>query len=419
MNQDNLINLIGDLAKQVRLLRMENTETQKAVKQLQREENNTPQTELPHVVPRAPKVDTTLYGIQSTLANITRPIDFYIYKKVQNNPEWSHSEDPDITFTLEMRLLLADVASGITQSRRDLVYRTMELPEKVPKLNEEQDDSLFNSEEFDTVVEANKKARKRPVRSKGPFCQRQQVASGIASTTAQNQQAAPTAPTAPSSQSSPISFSGGMVKKIVLEGFQIQFNQLSETQTTLLCTKFTPALPRKIAPEAHKLFQKEKFNFITTEVAALLSKHAIEESLIHDPKKDWGFKTSTRLEKIKRTCSTTTFQNRIIDIDMQDDIEKRLHDIDRSTRCVSTYSYSREMQEIPEIPMEWENTSVQSASVRSFPQPFSLYQNAAPDNNLGTSIGNKDCVLFGRHHNIAEEPTNMPGEHQYSSVKAQ
>ncbi|PVU90024.1 hypothetical protein BB561_005060 [Smittium simulii] len=55
MNQDNLISLIGDLAEQVRLLRMENTETQKAVKQLQREENNTPQTELPHVVPRAPK----------------------------------------------------------------------------------------------------------------------------------------------------------------------------------------------------------------------------------------------------------------------------------------------------------------------------------------------------------------------------
>ncbi|OLY81867.1 hypothetical protein AYI68_g4021, partial [Smittium mucronatum] len=210
MNQDNLISLIGDLAEQVRLLRMENTETQKAVKQLQREENNTPQTELPHIVPRAPvadlifspelseanplaeedffrnpltekerkgmiyscpksnfmhyippalndtastavkKVDTTLYGIQSTLANITRPIDFYIYKKVQSSPEGNQPEDPDIKFALEMRLLLADVASGITQSRRDLVYKTMELPGKVPKLNIEQEDSLFNTEEFDT-----------------------------------------------------------------------------------------------------------------------------------------------------------------------------------------------------------------------------------------------------------------------------
>ncbi|OMJ25694.1 hypothetical protein AYI69_g4207 [Smittium culicis] len=115
---------------------MENTETQKAAKKLQREENNTPQTELLHVFPKAPvsdhvffpefseayplpeedffhnplteesgkgmlyscpkfnvmnyippalndtasavvkKFDTTLYGIQSTLTNTTRPIDF-------------------------------------------------------------------------------------------------------------------------------------------------------------------------------------------------------------------------------------------------------------------------------------------------------------------------------------------------------
>ncbi|PVU90243.1 hypothetical protein BB561_004948 [Smittium simulii] len=76
MNQDNLINLIGDLAEQVRLLRMENTETQKAVKQLQREENNTPQTELPHVVPRAPVADLIFFPELSE-ANPLAEEDFF------------------------------------------------------------------------------------------------------------------------------------------------------------------------------------------------------------------------------------------------------------------------------------------------------------------------------------------------------
>ncbi|PVU95719.1 hypothetical protein BB561_001644 [Smittium simulii] len=76
MNQDNLISLIGDLAEQVRLLRMENTETQKAVKQLQREENNTPQTELPHVVPTAPVADLIFFPELSE-ANPLAEEDFF------------------------------------------------------------------------------------------------------------------------------------------------------------------------------------------------------------------------------------------------------------------------------------------------------------------------------------------------------
>ncbi|OMJ20059.1 hypothetical protein AYI70_g4345 [Smittium culicis] len=412
MNQENLINLIGDLAEQVRLLRMKNTGTQKAVKQLQREENNTPQTELPHVVPRAPFADLIFFPELSE-ANPLAEEDFFrnqlteeerkgmLYSFPKSNvmhyipPALNDTASTAVkkvdTTLYEMRLLLADAASGITQSRRDLVYRTMELPGKVPKLNEGQDDSLFNSEEFDTVVEANRKARKRPVRSKGPFRQRQQVASGIAPTTAQNQQAVPTAP---SSQSA---------------GLRTNVNYASSSS-------------QKKDAQSRKRFDNNRSSRTIIKARDRGSKKANSwflQSLTHNPKKDWGLKTSTRLAKIKRTCSTTTFQNGIIDIDMQDDIEERLYDINRSIRCVPTYSHPREMQEIPEIPMEWENIPVQSASVRSFPQPFSLYQDTAPDNNLGTSLGNKDCVLFGRHHNIGEKPTNMPEEHQYSSIKAQ
>ncbi|OLY85523.1 hypothetical protein AYI68_g285 [Smittium mucronatum] len=443
------------------------------------------------------KVDTTLY-------------DFYIYKKVQNNPEGDHSEDPNIKFALEMRLLLADAASGITQSRRDLVYNTMELPGNFPKFNEEQDDSLFNSEEFNAIVEANRKARKRPVRSKGPFLQRQQVASASPLQRRKINKLPQLSHPANRIMAikdkifgqegkkrfpnrigklfnrwrSPISFSGGMVKidrqPMGQKGFFGRFSNsiqsiirkpdnsyprfpaptLSRTTpqnlscgalvgrafgSTNACSAGAQFFPSgKIAPairaglrtnvnytssslqkkgaQSRKRFDNNRSSRTIIKARDRESKKANSwflQSLIHNPKKYWGIKTSTRLAKIKQTRSTTTFQNEIIDSDMQDDIEERLYDINRFTRCVTTYSYSREMQEIPEIPMEWENIPVQSAFFRSFSQPFSLYQDNAPDNNLGTSLGNKDCVLFGQHHNIGGKPTNIPGENQYSAIKAQ
>ncbi|PVU89610.1 hypothetical protein BB561_005264 [Smittium simulii] len=100
MNQDNLINLIGDLAEQVRLLRMENTETQKAVKQLQREENNTPQTELPHVVPRAPVADLIFFPELSE-ANPLAEEDFF------RNP----IEEMSIKSFVEFKIDIAPIVS--------------------------------------------------------------------------------------------------------------------------------------------------------------------------------------------------------------------------------------------------------------------------------------------------------------------
>ncbi|PVU88818.1 hypothetical protein BB561_005685 [Smittium simulii] len=233
---------------------MENIENQKAVKQLQSEKNNTPQTELPHVFPRAPVADLIFFSKFFTKSNVmhyvppelsntasvaVKKVDNALY--VQNSPKQNHSKDPDIKFDLEMRLLLADIASGIIQLQQNLS---------------------------------------------------QQVLSGIAFTTAQNQKATSTDS---SSQS---------------------YNDNKE----------------------------QKF---------------------------WSRKKK------------------------------------------------KEIQEIPEIHMEWENIPVQSSSVRSFPEPFSLYQNTTPNNNVGTSLENKDCVLSGQNYNIVEEPTNMPGKHHYSFIKAQ
>ncbi|OLY79799.1 hypothetical protein AYI68_g6117 [Smittium mucronatum] len=311
-----------------------------------------------------------------------------------------------------MRLLLADAASGITQSRQDLVYRTMELPEKVTKLNEEQEDSLFNSEEFDTLFEANRKARKRPVRSKDPFRQRQQVASGIAPTTAQNQQAAPTAP---SSQSIgkpftrwrlPISFSGGMVKiDRQPMGQKDCFGRFSNYIQSII-RKPDKSSPRFPAPTLPRI---------------TLQNHSAGAQFFPKGKIVLALRVGL-WTNVNYTSSSSQ---------KKDDQSRKRFDNNRSSRTIikardrgSKKANSWFLQSLihnlkKDMGFKTRKNSSSKCFFSVFPQPFSLYQDTAPDNNLVTSLGNKDCVLFGRHHNIGKKPTNMPGEHQYSSIKAQ
>ncbi|PVU96557.1 hypothetical protein BB561_001095 [Smittium simulii] len=49
----------------------------------------------------------------------------------------------------EVRLLLADAASNITQLRKKLIYKTMDLPKKALNLSEETNDSLLEQEQFE------------------------------------------------------------------------------------------------------------------------------------------------------------------------------------------------------------------------------------------------------------------------------
>ncbi|OMJ29313.1 hypothetical protein AYI69_g1189 [Smittium culicis] len=71
--------------------------------------------------------DTTLHGIQVALAQATRMIDFYVHHWIQDNPGIT-TDDQHIVFSNTMRVLLADVASMITQGRLDNLHKGMEFP---------------------------------------------------------------------------------------------------------------------------------------------------------------------------------------------------------------------------------------------------------------------------------------------------
>ncbi|PVU92190.1 hypothetical protein BB561_003968 [Smittium simulii] len=83
----------------------------------------------------ARKADSTLRGIQVALAQATRPVDYYVYRIIQDNPGIT-SDDPRFFFADTVRVLLSDIAATVTQGRLDNLHRGMNLPGNPQKLLE-------------------------------------------------------------------------------------------------------------------------------------------------------------------------------------------------------------------------------------------------------------------------------------------
>ncbi|PVU92850.1 hypothetical protein BB561_003576 [Smittium simulii] len=74
------------------------------------------------------KLGSQLYGIQLNLANMTRPIDYFVHNRIINNPGAKPKSDDVLEFAEIMRVSISDLASSITQIRVDNLYKTMKLP---------------------------------------------------------------------------------------------------------------------------------------------------------------------------------------------------------------------------------------------------------------------------------------------------
>ncbi|PVU86994.1 hypothetical protein BB561_006494 [Smittium simulii] len=57
------------------------------------------------------KTDSAIYGIQKALYQATRPIDYYVHRRIIDNLELNTAEDPAIMFASTMQVLLADIAA--------------------------------------------------------------------------------------------------------------------------------------------------------------------------------------------------------------------------------------------------------------------------------------------------------------------
>ncbi|PVU96831.1 hypothetical protein BB561_000939 [Smittium simulii] len=118
------------------------------------------------------KTDYALYGIQLALAQATRPIDFYVHRRIQDSPTLDTAEDPEKMFASTMRALLSDIAATVTKTRLDNIHREMGLPGKPQQLIPSDTKPLMDQEILDALVASKKPAPRR--QKVQPFCKRQQ-----------------------------------------------------------------------------------------------------------------------------------------------------------------------------------------------------------------------------------------------------
>ncbi|OLY83568.1 hypothetical protein AYI68_g2289 [Smittium mucronatum] len=114
---------------------------------------------------------------------------------IRNNPGAKQETDDTLELAEIMRILISDLASSITQSRVDNLYKTMELTGKAPQLLESANKPLFDQEKLDTLVASKKTERKpRKMGYKKPFLQRHHAASSFTPAPVQNNQASTSQP---------------------------------------------------------------------------------------------------------------------------------------------------------------------------------------------------------------------------------
>ncbi|OLY81930.1 hypothetical protein AYI68_g3960 [Smittium mucronatum] len=105
-------------------------------------------------------LDTTLHKIQTMLAQVIRPIDYELHRKIQDNQGIITTEYPDISFANTMWVLLFDIAASVTQSRIDNLHNRMELLRRVKRIFDTEKNLLTGQDAFDALL-AKKKTETR------------------------------------------------------------------------------------------------------------------------------------------------------------------------------------------------------------------------------------------------------------------
>ncbi|PVU86859.1 hypothetical protein BB561_006520, partial [Smittium simulii] len=119
------------------------------------------------------KSNTSLYGIQMALANMTRPLDDYVHKKLKDLAT-SIKDNDDLEFAHLMQELLSD----------------MKLSGRVPQLVELTLKPLIENKQLGALLEFKKAPTKNRSRKRRHFCLRQQNFYGTAPAVAQTTQSA-------------------------------------------------------------------------------------------------------------------------------------------------------------------------------------------------------------------------------------
>ncbi|OMJ30147.1 hypothetical protein AYI69_g317 [Smittium culicis] len=108
---------------------------------------------------RGEKVDSVIYGIQLTLAQATRSINYNTNRRIQDTPGINTEDYYEIVFASTMRALLSDIAATVNQAKIDNLHKSLKHPGKPIQLFEPGTKPMMDQEVFYALI-AKKPAEK-------------------------------------------------------------------------------------------------------------------------------------------------------------------------------------------------------------------------------------------------------------------
>ncbi|OMJ14228.1 hypothetical protein AYI69_g8682, partial [Smittium culicis] len=124
-----------------------------------------------NITSAAKNTDTTLYGIQIYLVQATRSLHNFVYSKCMEDSE-AAKEVEGVALVSAMRLILASIATNISQSQMENMYQAMNIPGKPKQLAVNAEKPFFGQELLNKAISTIKPVKKARLRK--PFKIRQQ-----------------------------------------------------------------------------------------------------------------------------------------------------------------------------------------------------------------------------------------------------
>ncbi|OMJ26749.1 hypothetical protein AYI69_g3832 [Smittium culicis] len=98
------------------------------------------------------KADIALYGIQVSLAQQTRPIEYYFHRRIHNSSGFDTSEDPEVMFASTIRAQLSEIIANVTRIKVGYFHKGLKLPGKPTQLFEPDTKTLMNQKALDVLI---------------------------------------------------------------------------------------------------------------------------------------------------------------------------------------------------------------------------------------------------------------------------
>ncbi|OMJ16060.1 hypothetical protein AYI69_g7976, partial [Smittium culicis] len=328
--------------------------------------------------PNAKKTDSTLYSIQQSLAQVTRPLDHYIHEQLRQRRQIEPENNQDIVLVETMKNMLADLASTITQSRIDNLHKTIMLPGRTPQLIESKIKPLIANDQLETMIAAKKTVRKSRKKRKGPFRQSQQPGNIYSPAAAPVQQAAPAQTQSNTSHNKGDQSQGKRNQNFPQKGKNTNAQGRARGRGPPNYTP-PPSLQKENDPGGERS-HKERSSISLVKESHRESEGqepGILQQFVYDSKEDGRPPPSLGSPEPQQSCGGTLIQDGNIEVHMQDDQEQGLHGVP---------GLGRRLHACVPIP---------SPPVWTLSEPSYLYQGTQTSPNLDQNSGNTSIGILG------------------------